>query len=311
MANPNFGKVVLGRTYDPTLMKGWGARGYNWEFSAGVQHELIPRVALDVGYFRRVYGNQFVTDPNPNTGPADYDRFSITAPMDPRLPGGGGYVISDLYNIKPAKFGLPATALVTLAKNYGKQINHWNGFDVTVNARPQAGMLLQGGLSTGRTSTDNCEVVAKLENPSPLHCHVDTAFESQIKLNGSYTVPRVDLLVSAVFQNIQGPRIAANYNAPNAVVAPSLGRNLSGGAANVTVNLIEPGTLYGERMNQLDVRVGKFLRFGGTRTMLNLDVFNVLNANSVLSENASFGAFRRPTEILLARFVRLSAQFDF
>ena len=48
--------------------------------------------------------------------------------------------------------------LVTFADNFGKQIEHWNGVDITVNARPGAGMLLQGGVSTGRTSTDNCDI---------------------------------------------------------------------------------------------------------------------------------------------------------
>ena len=51
--------------------------------------------------------------------------------------------------------------------------------------------------------------------------------------------------------------LAANYAAPNAAVAPSLGRNLSGNAPNVTVNLVAPGTMYGDRINQLDLRVGQ------------------------------------------------------
>jgi hypothetical protein len=319
MANANFGRVRLGRAYDPELMQGWGRRGYNWEFSAGVQHELVPRVALDVGYFRRVYGNILVTDPDPNITPADYNAFSITAPSNPGLPGGGGAVISGLYNITPEKFGVPATAFVTRSGTYGNQIDHWNGVDVTINARPRAGMLLQGGLSSGRRSTDNCEVAGKVPGIllvgtvwTPLqYCHQDTAFESQIKMNGSYTISSLDVLLSAVYQNVQGPVVLANYNAPNAVVAPSLGRNLSGGAANLTVGLIQPGTEYGERLNQLDVRVGKLLRFGGNRTMLSMDVYNLFNASPVLGENPNYAAFRTPTDILLARFVRFSAQFDF
>ena len=319
MANANFGRVRLGRSYDPELMEGWGKRGYNWEFSAGVQHELLPRVAVDVAYFRRVYGNMIITDPDPNLGPADYDRFSITAPLNPGLPEGGGYLVDGLFNLKPEKFGLPATAFVTHAKNYGKQIEHWNGFDVTINARPRAGMLLQGGLSTGRRTNDNCEVAEKEPGVllvgnvwTPLqNCHVDTAFESQIKLNGSYTLPRVDVLISAVYQSVQGPAIRANYNAPNSVVSRPLGRNLSGGAANMTVALMRPGTEYVGRLNQLDLRIGKVLRLNGTRTMFNMDIYNLFNASPVLEENPNYAAFRRPTEILLARFVRFSAQFDF
>jgi hypothetical protein len=72
--------------------------------------------------------------------------------------------------------------------------------------------------------------------------------------------------------------VVATYNAPNAVVLPSLGRALSGGATNVQVNLVTPnasGTLYGDRVNQLDLRVGKVLRFGRARTAVNLDLYNV------------------------------------
>jgi hypothetical protein len=328
MANANFGQVRLGRAYDPDLMQGWGARGYNWEFSAGVQHELLPRIALDVGYFRRVYGNIIVTDPDPNLTAADYDRFSITAPSNPGLPGGGGYTVDGLFDLKPARFGLPATAFVTHAKNYGRMIDHWNGVDVTINARPRAGMLLQGGLSTGRRSIDNCEVAEKQPGVlfgAPLvvpgtvtnvwtpisYCHQNGAFESQIKLNGSYTLPRYDILVSAVYQNVQGPPVLANYIATNASVASSLGRSLSGGAANLTATIIPPGTEYGERLNQLDLRLGKQLRVNGTRALFSMDIYNLFNASSVLDENPNYATFRRPTSILLARFVRFSAQFDF
>ena len=94
-------------------------------------------------------------------------------------------------------------------------------------------------------------------------------------------------------------------------MAPSLGRPLSGNAANVTVNLIPPFSLYGDRVNQLDVRVGKTLRFGSTRTSLALDLYNALNAAPVMTENPNFATFRRPTSIMGARFAKISMQFDF
>jgi hypothetical protein len=107
------------------------------------------------------------------------------------------------------------------------------------------------------------------------------------------------------------PEIAANFNAPSATVAPSLGRPLSGNAANVTVNLVEPGTMYGERANQLDLQFGKTLRFGGTRAVLSVDLYNALNADAVITQNNSNAAWQRPQAILQARFAKFGVQVDF
>jgi hypothetical protein len=99
------------------------------------------------------------------------------------------------------------------------------------------------------------------------------------------------------------------------VVAPSLGRPLSGGAANVTVNVVTPGELYGDRVNQLDLRVAKVLRFGRTRSSIGVDVYNVLNSAAVLGYNQTYSpistAWLTPTSVLSARFARISVQTDF
>jgi hypothetical protein len=200
-------------------------------------HEIASGVSLDVGYYRTWFGNFSVTD-NRVLTPADFDRFSILAPSDPRLPGGGGYEVSGLYNVKPAMFSVPADNLITFVSKYGKQINHWNGVDVTLNARPRPDLMLQGGTTTGRTTTDNCGIVDDLPElvtttPASM-CHQQFKFLTQLKLIGTYTVPRVDVQITATMQSVPGPEILANYTATNAVVAPRLGRSLSGGAANTT-----------------------------------------------------------------------------
>jgi hypothetical protein len=311
MVNANFGKPVPGAVYDPDLMRGWGRREYNWEFSAGVQREILRRVSTEVAYFRRWYGN-FIVNDDLSLAAADFDRFSIAAPQDSRLPGGGGYTIGDLYNLKPAKFGTPANLFVTRAGNYGKQLDHWNGFDFTVNARAQGGLLLQGGLSTGRASVDTCAIRAQLPETAVTnpYCATQENFLTQVKALASYAT-KYDVVVSAAFQSIPGPEIAATYNAPNAVVAPSLGRSLSGGVANVPVNLVTPGTMYGERLNQLDLRVTKLFRMGRYRTRANFDVYNAGNADTVLTQNNNYGAWLRPTSILTARLFKVSGQFEF
>src|SRR5262249_36067246 len=169
----------------------------------------------------------------------------------PRLPGGGNYVISNMYNLNPNKVG-QVNNQIKFADDYGNQIQHWAGIDASVNVRMKA-VTVQGGMSTGRTLTDNCEIMATLpeiqangfeiasldrravsagltNNP---YCRVQTPFITQYKAVGAYTLPRIDVLLAATMQSFNGVEILANQVVPNAQVQPSLGRPLSGGAANV------------------------------------------------------------------------------
>jgi hypothetical protein len=220
--NLNFGGQVPTRNDDPKTYNGWGTRAYNWEFSTGVQQEVMKGLAVNVGYFRRIYGNFTVQD-NLATTAADYTQFTVKAPLDPRLPGGGGYDIGPLYDLNPNKVG-QVNNLVTFADNYGKYIEHWNGVDVTVNARLPHNVTVQGGMSTGRTSTDLCEVQAKIPELtisqgwsafpvlSPVFpgCAVTTNFLTQYKGLGTYNIPKIDVLLGATFQSLPGPHLGAS-----------------------------------------------------------------------------------------------------
>ena len=319
LSNANFGTVVTNLTYDTKTLTGWGKRNYNWEVSAGVQREIAPRVSADLMYFRRWYGNFVITD-DLAVGPADFDPYTITAPRDPRLPGGGGYPVPG-FDIKPAKYGVPAQPYVTLSSKYGKQQDYWDGFDATVNARPRPGLFFQGGVSSGRRVEDNCDVITKVDNPSTLYCHRREPMMTFVKGYGSYTIPKADVQVSGTYQTKPGPLVEAIYTATNAEVAPSLGRNLAGNAPSVDVHLLPPGpytttnggsgTVHGDRLQQVDFRISKLLHFGGTRARANMDIYNALNSSAVLVQNDTFGSWQQPTEILIARFYKFSVQFDF
>ena len=95
-ATPNFGKNVASTlTTDPGVLSGWGARGYNWEYTISGQHELAPRVSVAGGWYRRKFGNQTVTvDNRYSMAKGSYDGpFCLNTPSDAepprrwRLPG--------------------------------------------------------------------------------------------------------------------------------------------------------------------------------------------------------------------------------
>ena len=320
MDDATFGRPTPNTQFDPDLLKGWGKRYYNWEFSTGVQQEILPRVSLDVGFFRRWYGN-FVVQDNRAVSASEYETFSIRAPADPRLPDGGGYTVSGYRTIAESAFGRAADNFTTLADNFGKQTSHWNGVDVSVNARLRNGIFVQGGTSTGRTSTNNCEILAVLPeiNPSGVpFCDEVGSWLTQVKGAASYTIPRIDVSTSATYQYLPGPEIAANWAANNAAISPSLGHNLAGQAATQTVNLVTPGTMYNDGLNQLDLRFAKIVRFGSTRATINFDIYNATNSNTILTLNNGFvpsatggqATWQIPTAILQPRFWKIGAQFD-
>jgi hypothetical protein len=322
--NPNFGNPTSVSAVNPAILEGWGVRPSDKQYSVAIQHELVPRVSAEFSYHWRTFAGFTVTD-NRSLGPDDYDQFTITAPSDPRLPGGGGYQAT----YQAVNRIVPSSNYVTFASDYGNQSQYWHGFDINLNARMQNGLLLQGGTSTGRGVRDECEIWAalpELVGSNQLSaCKVTEPYQTQVRGLTSYVVPKVDVQLSATFQfkpgtggiggnstASNGASLNANWFAPASVIVPALGRPLIAGGIGQTVNLTTPGQLYGNRINQVDVKVGKILRFGGTRTLVALDLYNLFNANPALSWNQTFGTnYLRPTGILMPRFVRFNLTVDF
>ena len=97
----------------------------------------------------------------------------------------------------------------------------------------------------------------------------------------------------------------------------NVGHPLAGGVATQTVNLVTPGTMYYDGLNQLDIRFAKILRVGTTRFTINFDLYNAMNSNTVLTLNNAFvpgatsNTWQVPTAILQPRFFKIGGQFDF
>jgi hypothetical protein len=344
----NFGKPNISTRWDDDTIRGWGHRDFNWDFATEVQHQLLPGASLTAGYFRNWYGNFRVTD-NLAVTPADYSPYCITAPVDARLPGGGGYQVCGLYDLAPALFGV-VNNVVTHASHFGKQTQASDFFDVSFNTRLGSGVRLGGGVDTGRSVTDACFNVdspgagaANLlpgifsnqatgtsgTSPVPFTrttiagqriCRIVTPFrgQTQIKLNGSYPLPG-DFVVSGVFQNMSGPSITASYAATNDEIKGPLGRSLAACGTRPTctatapVPLIVPQARFEARITRLDLRLAKFVKVGPkARLQGNLDIYNIFNASSVLQLTTAYGAdWLKPTLLADGRLIQFSAQLTF
>jgi len=273
---------------------------------------VLPRVSVSVGYFRRINGNFWATD-NEALAATDFTQYAATIPSDTRLPGGGGGTLTGLFdpNINPA-----SRNVVKEADVFGKQLQHWNGVDITADARLRNGLLLQGGVSTGKTLTDNCDIVddlpEALAGQSAGYCRFESPFLPQYKAVASYTLPWYGVRVAGTFQSLPGPQLSANfvYNNTNRPTSTTLGRPFT--LAQQNVNLLVPGSLYGDRLNQFDIRFTKVLSLGLGNVDLNVDFYNAFNSDAVITENAAFGgSWRRPTTVIQPRFVKFSARWDF
>jgi hypothetical protein len=234
----------------------------------------------------------------------------------------------------PGKAG-QVSNLIAGSDNYGAWKQYFSGFDISVSVRALDGLTVFGGTSTGQTVADNCDVRAHLPEvattttgttafgaglmgsavtPLSPYCHVAYGILTQFRGLASYVVPGTGIQLSTTFQSKPGALLAADYAAPSLDVAPALGRSLSGNAPNVVVNLVEPGTMYGDRINQLDFRVAQILKYRRTRTMFALDVYNALNSSAVLAYNTSFvpgGTWLQPSSVMTPRFIRLTVEVGF
>ena len=332
LSNSAFGTVVSVRDYDPEILEGWHVRPHIWRAAASISHEVLPGWGVQASYFRTWHGNFRVTD-NLLVTPEDFDPFCVTTPVDARLPSGGGEEICGLYDVTPSKFG-QGSYLVMAADNFGKQTQVYNGIEVSSNLRFGDGGVVFGGVSTGKSEAESCFVIDSPQQAYQCHQEDPWAGQTQFKLAASYPLPG-GVAVSGVFQMLPGTSVAAPWQVPNSLIAPSLGRNLAacGSAAvcnathfigvspydlNANANplggpgIVEPNAHFEKRLVQLDLRVHYTFSVGRVRVQPQLDFYNVLNSNSVLTRNDTYGpAWGNVTGFLPPRFVKFGAQVNF
>ena len=341
-STPSFGRnIPSSTTTDSAVLEGWHARLYNWEYTVSAQHELAPRVSVSAGWYRRKFGNQTITvDNRYSIAKGSYDGpFCANAPADPLLPGGGNYQVCGLYDLKPSvvALGLPTSSTITFSNKYGGETNIYQGFEVSLNARPRSGAFVQAGINAQKRIFDQCNLVnegilayvvtaatevAETFPDGSKACHQDLPFRPDFKLLGSYTLP-FDVLVSATYQFVRGvqtggaaPSILATWSTTPAA-ATNLGRAYSAGATTKSVNLMAVGQNYGnDNLNQLDLRLSKRFKLDKVRFRVDLDAYNVFNSDWPFTVTSFFStaansAWLRPTNVLQARFFKIGGGIDF
>jgi hypothetical protein len=330
----NFGQLGSATIVDPSVLNGWGVRPSDYQNTLTVQHQIVPRVSADLSYTHRTFHGFFVTDDLNRNAATAYETYTLTAPNDPRLPNAGQPIT--FYTVKAAA---NATAQTILRPEtfYGPgRDSHWDGFDLTLNARLRQGLTLQIGASPGHAIVDTCATVGNYNNvgatgaeagPDPRGCHNVDPWQTQVRGLASYTIPKIDVLISGTVRSQPPLQLTASWQVPNSVIAASLGHLPVGATATGTTTLqllplSDSNKLYaGQRRTQIDMRFAKVLRFGRTRSDIGIDLYNLLNTNYATGFNTTYvyttdntarpAGWGTPTGIFQPRFVRINYTLDF
>ncbi len=318
-ASTTFGTTGSSTRFDPNA-----ARPTNWEENVSVVHELLPRVAVTAGYYHRNFqhiantinasltadGNCPVVAGTPaaqTVGPC-YVPYTITGPSDPRLPNGGAEVMTRYNQVR--NIGLTDNVLTESSTN----TRVYDGVEISVNARlPRQGFVF-GGVTTERTNSVSCDGPSsgsQFTNPDTLRfCDAPSPFRTLVKGSAGLTLP-AQIQVSGSVQAVPGADIQANFTYNSAFAGVTLAS-----ANSRTVNLVQPNTMFLDYQTQVDGRVARSFRMGGTRRLqAYMDVFNILNASTVVSVNTTFALtnnqWLKPLVVMQGRRLQFGARFDF
>jgi carboxypeptidase family protein len=268
------------------------SRPYQLVADVGIQHQVAPGVGLSVSYNRRQFYDTIWSQNVALNIPVDYTLVNIADPRDSSqtLP---------VYNLAPAKFGL-----TTLLDSNSSQNQMWyQGVDVTVNLRWHEATLY-GGTSTGRTESVTCQVTDPNSQRFCDYTQFHIPFKTLFKLAGTYPLP-YGFRLSANFQSLPGAERIVNYSVVKTIL-PTLTQT------SVSVRLNAPGSLYYPTLNQLDVTLSKSFKTRGLSLRPELSLFNLFNANPVLTANNIYGpSLNNAITILSPRVARLGVTVKF
>jgi hypothetical protein len=293
----------------PTV-DGDATRPYSEEINAGVEHQLLPNLAVGVSYHRRQHRN--------GLGLIDVARPESAYTPEARTfvnPESGQTESITIYKLQP-QFGAVQNRLIT---NVDLLESNYNGMTFDIQKKLSNRWQMLAGLTVQRhrgfdhsgTFTQGAGVAAcvLLNDPNCLVNRDDGAVFTDLpwvfNLSGSYTLPWYDISLAAKYNARAGDPLSRSnvfsFTTPT-TTQPS-----------TTVRVAKRGEDRTETVNKfLDLRASKRFRIGPSSLEGTIDLFNVLNANHVLLQNEGLGTtWARPTRVLAPRIIRfgLTARF--
>lgn len=293
-------------------------RPYHLRANVGIDHQWTPWLGVTAGWSYSE-SRLFFTTNNLLRTLGDYDAFQVANPLS----GYAGQMVT-VYNLRADKRG----DVDNLDTNTTSNRDIYAGFELGFNARLPGGGNLLGGIELGRETYDRCdspfdpntfrfcdttgrdgeaEALARVPNALPGSGNRDTPpYLASFKLAGDYPLP-FGTVVSFVVRSLPGLERNILWSVPRSAFDAVGGRTQS-----VRVRLNPPGSIHNERINVLDLRLGKVIGVGNARVRLGADIYNVLNPDTILRRQDNYGASLDDVrEVVLGRFWKLLTQISF
>jgi hypothetical protein len=288
------------------------------ELQVGIDRELMPNFAVSGTYTYRRFVN-FIRNDLGLTG-NDYQQIGTYTNSADVV---GSYSVP-LYGAIPSH--VPDNHDATIYQTRPDYYQQYSGFEVSAVKRMSNRWMARLGFSTNK-DTEHWTSPAGQTDPTPTLSNPNVNGGDIIRSSGGsgkssiYTVlPKYQIILTGLYQAPFGINLGANVNTRQGYAMPFNRSKVSTAAdplASQKTVLITPAfdvTAFRlPTVTEFDARVGKEFKFSRARFNIDLDVFNLLNNNTVLGRqyDARVSTYNQVREIQNPRIARIGVRFNF
>ena len=312
-------------------------RESNVEYTASIQHEILPRVSVTFAYYYRTFFNIPASEnvALPHCNPLDavasvmcgsYNVVPVTF-SDPLgvLPQYAGTAFN-VFDRDTAFESIPSDVVDT---NSALNNARYQAYELSFQARLPNGGTAFGGWTGHQHAQDTCG----LDNPNGSQALTMMDGERRFQQGGRFcqqTDPSASRIPWGGMPFRHDFKFFAVYPLPADFQVAVGVQAYSGGEKQVvyqvqpgdfpatvlqtfspTVLINAPGELYQEYWQQVDFNIRKHFRLRGVEYTAQIDVFNALNDNSVLNSIQNYSSVLfRPLRVIGGRITKIAVQVN-